>query len=299
MRNVLPTDRDSRFFESISKAVRDNDRIRPYVVVGLPLAVLVVFFLFPLFEMLRLSLMDGMGGSYTLENYQQVFTSEQYLGVIWNSLWVTVVTTAVVVVLAYAFSYSIIRFSRRTTILLLLLVLPFWTNYIVRMYAWINILQDDGVVNWFQIVFLGTSDPSGYLYGWGAVIIGLVYIWLPLATLPIYASISGVQTDLIEASKDLGAGPIRTFTNVTLPLTSGGLVIGTILVAIPTFGSFITPSILGGTGQMMIGMAVELHYNQGYNWPFAAALGTVLTTLVLIFLGIIVKIFDVGMVSKG
>lgn len=281
-------DRFGQQTERIYSYIRERENLKKYLIVGPPFGLLIMFFLFPLFSMVNLSFQTEYGPEavYTLGHYAELFTRDHYISVIWNSLWVTVVTTVLVILFGYLFAYSIVRFSKWTTVLLVLLVLPFWTNYIVRMYAWINILQDGGVINWTELALGITADPTGYLYTWNAVILGFIYIWLPLATLPFYASLAGFDWDLIEASKDLGAGPIDTFTTVTLPLTAGGVLAGAILVAIPTFGAFITPSLLGGTDQVMLGMVIELQFNQAFNWAFAAAASTVLTIAVLLFVAI-------------
>jgi spermidine/putrescine transport system permease protein len=264
--------------------VRSHRRVRILVVIGLPLLVLGLFFLIPLFLMFRLSLLEDIPpADFTFDNYLTIFTEGIYLDILWFTLYITVLTTVIVVAAGYALAYAIIYFSRQTTLLLLLIILPFWVNYIVRMYAWINILQTKGLIDWFESLLLG-SDPSGYMFSTEAVLVGFVYIWLPLSTLPMYASIKAINDNLKEAAKDLGAGPIRTFLTVTLPQTKGGIIAGTILVFIPTFGAFITPSLLGGVDHLMIGMVIETQFNQAGNWPLAAALGTVLTFVVVLFL---------------
>lgn len=259
--------------------------LRVWLLIGIPVSLLIGFFLVPLLTMGRLSFLEGMPPApYTLENYANIFTNDVYLGVVRQTAWIAVLTTVCVLVLGYAFAYSIVRWSRYTTLLLLLLILPFWVNYLVRMYAWIIILTENGVLNQIEM-FLGlTSDPSGYLYSFKAVLVGLVYVWLPLATLAFYASIDAVNDEHIEASKDLGAGPISTFFRVTLPLTKNGVIAGIVLVTVPAFGSFITPAMLGGTEVLMIGQVIEMQFGQAFNWPFGAALGMII--VVLVFLSI-------------
>lgn len=270
--------------------IRDKPRLRLALLVGPPLVVLLGFFIVPLISMFLLSFSAPQQtevfarGVVTLENYAKAFTSSVYLEVIWRTTVLTVQTTALVVLTGYTLAYSIVRFSRRTSALLLLVILPFWTNYIIRMYAWINILQKDGVLDSILVLFNLIQDPGGYLYTWQAVLIGFVYVWLPLATLPFYASLSNMDEDLIEAAKDLGAGPIKTFLTVTLPMTKGGLIAGLILVAIPTFGSFITPTLLGGTNVLMIGMVIETQFGGAFNWPFGAALSVLVSVVVVALL---------------
>lgn len=217
----------------------------------------------------------------TLENYLRIFGNSAYLTILWRTLVLTVQATVVVSALGYALAYSIVRFSRRSWVMLLLLVLPFWTNYIVRMYALINVFQSGGLLGTTLATFGLQAEPSGIMYTHSAVMLGLAYVWLPLATFPFYASLTGMNPNLIDASKDLGAGPIETFLRVTLPLTKDGVIGGVILVAIPVFGSFVTPSLLGGTNVTMIGMTIESQFTTAFNWPLGAALGVVVTVVVL------------------
>lgn len=273
--------------------VRDRPRLKIGLLISGPLFVLLFFFILPLLSMLWLSFQDGMPpASFTIENYTRLYQSDLYLQVLWQTTILTVQTTVIVVVLGYALAYSIVRFSRRTTLMLLLIIIPFWTNYIVRMYAWINILQNNGVLDWFLLNMNLISEPVGYLYTHSAVLIGLTYIWLPLAALPFYASLANMDEDLIDASKDLGAGPITTFFSVTLPMTKNGVMAGIILVSIPAFGAFVTPALLGGTDQLMIGMVIENQFNEAFNWPFGAALSIFVSIIVV--LGLIVAVKTTG-----
>jgi spermidine/putrescine transport system permease protein len=130
------------------------------------------------------------------------------------------------------------------------------------------------------------NEPSGIMYTHTAVLLGLAYVWLPLATFPFYASLTNMDGDLIDASKDLGAGPIKTFLRVTLPMTKNGVIAGIVLVAIPAFGSFITPALLGGTNVLMVGMVIEQQFAASFNWPFGSALGMVVTVGVVLLIGV-------------
>ncbi|SEH57382.1 spermidine/putrescine transport system permease protein [Halopenitus malekzadehii] len=269
--------------DAITAYFRSRPRLRTLVVAGPPYAVLVLFFAIPLLVMLVVSFQTSeIGGPWTLSNYTNFLTSETYLTVVWQTLVISLQVTAIIAVVGYALAYSIVRFSRRTTLLLLLVILPFWTSYIIRMYAWINILQSDGVLD--STLNLFGLPAVGLLYSQPAVLIGFTYVWLPLAILPFYASLTNLDPDLIEASKDLGAGPIRTFTSVTLPMTKNGVITGLILTFIPTFGSFITPRLLGGTNNIMIGMVIENQFKSAFNWPFGAAIGMVISVVVVALL---------------
>ncbi|WP_224448824.1 ABC transporter permease [Haloprofundus salilacus] len=269
----------------ITDFAREHPRVRRGLIAGPPTTFLVLFFALPILTMLVISFRAGdINGPFTLDNYTNFLTSDTYRTVLWRTLLVTVQVTAVVTVVGYALAYSIVRFSRRTTLLLLLVILPFWTSYIIRMYAWINILQSGGVLDSTLLLLNVIDQPIGVLYSQTAVLVGFTYVWLPLAVLPFYASLSNMDPDLIEAAKDLGAGPLKAFLTVTLPTTLDGVVTGVILVFIPTFGSFITPRLLGGTDNIMIGMVIENQFKSAFNYPFGAAIGIVISAVVVVLL---------------
>ncbi|WP_142857694.1 ABC transporter permease [Salinigranum halophilum] len=274
---------ESTLLTDLTDFFRTRPRLKKLAIAGPPYGVLIGFFLLPLVAMLVISFQEGqINGPWTLANYTNFLGSQTYLTVVWRTLVITVQVTVLVTVVGYTLAYSIVRFSRRATLLLLLVILPFWTSYIIRMYAWINILQSGGVLDSTLQLF---SLPSvGLLYTQPAVMIGFTYVWLPLAVLPFYASLTNMDADLIEAAKDLGAGPIKTFFTVTLPMTKNGVITGVILVFIPTFGSFITPRLLGGTNNIMIGMVIENQFKSAFNWPFGAAIGIVISVVVVLLL---------------
>jgi spermidine/putrescine transport system permease protein len=274
---------ESTALSDLTDFFRTRPRLKKLAVAGPPYGVLVVFFVLPLLAMLVISFQEGqINGPWTIANYTNFLGSQTYLTVVWRTLVITVQVTVLVTVVGYTLAYSIVRFSRRATLLLLLVILPFWTSYIIRMYAWINILQSGGVLD-STLALFGLPTP-GLLYTQPAVMIGFTYVWLPLAVLPFYASLTNLDADLIEAAKDLGAGPIKTFFTVTLPMTKNGVITGVILVFIPTFGSFITPRLLGGTNNIMIGMVIENQFKSAFNWPFGAAIGIVISVVVVLLL---------------
>lgn len=273
--------------ETGAEYIRESDLIRFGLFFGIPMLVLVVFFILPLIAMARLSFFVEMPpAALTLDQYTRIFFDDIYRTVLWRTTVLTVQTTVIVVLLGYTLAYSIARFSKRTTLVLLLIILPFWTNYIVRMYALINIFQYDGVLDTVMMAVGLAAEPSGMMYTDTAVFLGLTYVWLPLATFPFYASLTNMDTDLIEASKDLGAGPAKTFLRVTLPMTKNGLIAGIVLVSVPTFGSFVTPALLGGTDVVMVGMVIEQQFGSAFNWPFGSALGVVVTAIVVLVVGL-------------
>ena len=265
--------------------LRARPRLQKSLIVGPPFGVLVLFFALPLLSMLLISFRQGnIDGPLTIQNYQHFITSQTYLTVVWRSLLISIKVTAIVTVVGYTLAYSIVRFTRYTTLLLLLVILPFWTSYIIRMYAWINILQSGGVLDSTLLLLNVVDKPIGLLYSQEAVLIGFTYVWLPLAVLPFYASLTNMDPALIDAAKDLGAGPLKAFFTVTLPTTINGVVTGVLLVFIPTFGSFITPRLLGGTSNVMIGMVIEEQFKSAFNWPFGAAIGMIVSLLVVALL---------------
>jgi len=269
------------YSRSVVDYLRDRPRLRVLLLAGPTAGLLIAFFVVPLFIMVWYAFMTGLPpADYTLENFLRIF-EPLYLSIILDTLLLAVATTVLVVAFGYLLAYSMVRFSRKTTLLLLLVILPFWTNYIVRMYAWINILQADGLLNWVLNSAGVIEGSQRFMFSQEAVLVGLVYVWLPLAVLPFYASIKTMDEDLIEAAKDLGAGPLKAFFTVTLPMTKNGIYAGLILVAVPAFGAFVTPALLGGTGSVMIGMVIDNQFNQAFNWNFGAALGVFLSLVVV------------------
>lgn len=270
----------------LKKYFRENPRQKQLAIIALPATVLTVFFVLPLIFMAGVSFFKEMPPApLTLEHYMRLITDEVYMTIIIQTMVITAKTTVLTVIVGYALAYSMVRFSRRTTTVLLLVILPFWTNYIIRMYAWVNILQNGGVLDSFLLLIGLINEPMGILYSQEAVLIGFVYVYLPLAVLPFYASLNNMNDKLIDASMDLGAGPVKTFFKVTLPMTKNGIMVGVILVAIPVFGAFITPRLLGGVGNTMIGMTIENQFVQTFNWPFGAALSMLVAAIVVIMLG--------------
>ncbi|MDS0261141.1 ABC transporter permease [Haloarcula sp. S1CR25-12] len=272
--------------------LRANKRLQLPLFIG-PIILFTFFGLIvPVAYMVAISFMSGLppGAEFTLENYQRFLATDVYLNIGIDTIVLTVQTTSLVVVLGYLLAYGIAMFAKRQKLLLLLVILPFWTNYLVRNFALIAIFQNGGPFDQLvdNVLFFVDSASIGgdILFTRTSVLMGLVYSFLPVAVLPMYASISRMDKSLISASKDLGAGPIKTFVYVTLPQTKDGIFVGTLLAAVPTFGAFVTPAMLGGPNDTMIGRLIELQYMQVYDVPFGSALGTVLSLFVIVVLGI-------------
>ncbi|RYD63240.1 MAG: ABC transporter permease [Verrucomicrobiaceae bacterium] len=200
------------------------------------------------------------------------------------SLWYAGLTTVLCLLIGYPVAYFIGRAAEaRRNRLITLLMIPFWTSFLIRTYAWISILNQEGLVNGLLLHAGIITEPLEILYTPVAVVLGLTYTFLPFMILPIYGSVEKLDGSLIEAAMDLGAGPIRTFLHVIAPLTRPGIVAGILLVFIPAIGMFAITELMGGGRVPMVGNVIQNQFLQARDWPFGAALGT--TLLVLFTIG--------------
>lgn len=221
----------------------------------------------------------GVVYTFTLENFERVF-DPLYARIFLNSARIAATVTLLAILIAYPAAYAISRAPKsRQPLLLFFAVLPFWSNYLIRTYAWIVLLNREGLIN--NALRWGgyQGEPLSMLYSEGAVITGLVYNYLPFVILAIYSSLSRLDMSLVEASRDLGAGPIRTFLRVTLPLTLPGIAAGGVFVFVLSIGNFVTPALLGGGRFQMIGNLVYDQFLTANDWPFGAALSFILMYL--------------------
>lgn len=226
---------------------------------------------------------------FTLSNFLRAF-DPVYLRAYWRTLWIATTTTVLCAVVSYPVAYYLaLRAPERwKRPLLVLTVIPFWTSFLIRTYAWILLLRSEGVIN---SALMGTgliSSPLKLLYSDFAVLVGQVYGELPFMILPIYVALDRLDVRLLEAAQDLGANRFWTFVKVTLPLSRAGLIAGTVLVFIPSLGAFITPDLLGGAKSVMIGNLIQNQFAQ-LNQPFGSALSLILTAAVLLLLAIAFK----------
>ena len=214
----------------------------------------------------------GIVWDFPLDNYGRAF-EPVYLKVFGTSIVIAGITTLLALLLGYPTAYAITRLSPRwRTIALVLVVLPFWTNFLIRTYAWIILLNSEGPLN-SALLDLGIiGAPLGLLYTPAAVVVGLLYAYLPLVVLPVYASIERVDRQLLEAASNLGASRIRTFVDVTLPLTLPGVMIGAIFVFVPSMGNFVVPELLGGGKTVMVGNLIRDQFLEARDWPFGSVL---------------------------
>ncbi|NJK77188.1 MAG: ABC transporter permease [Microcoleus sp. SU_5_6] len=261
------------------------------------IAWLIMFFVLPLLIIFAYSFLErgtygGVTAVFTLSNYQRLF-DEVFLGVIARSIWLAFLTTLACLLVGYPLAFFIAtRPPRWRNALLLLVIIPFWTNFLVRTYAWMVLLQNQGVVNTALQSLKIISEPLTLLFTPFAVAIGLIYGYLPFMVLPLYSSIERFNFSLVEAAQDLGANDIRTFWRVFLPLTTKGIVAGSILVFVPSVGAFITPDILGGAKTIMVGNLIQNQFLKARDWPFGSALSVLLTLIVLIPVLIYFRVAD-------
>jgi spermidine/putrescine transport system permease protein len=225
----------------------------------------------------RRGTLGGVVFSFTLDNYAAVL-DPTYLRIITRSLVFAALTTAICLAVGYPVAYYIGRAADwRRNALLMLVMIPFWTSFLIRTYAWVTILKSEGLLNSLLVHYRLVAEPLELLYTRGAVLVGLVYTFLPFMILPIYASVEKLDPALIEAAFDLGAGPLRAFARVIVPLTAPGISAGTLLVFVPALGIFAVNDILGGGRVDMIGNIIENQFKgTARNWPFGAALGIAL-----------------------
>jgi len=250
---------------------------------------MLLFFNLPLVIVLFISLVErGRAGGiklppvFTFGNYGQFFDA-LYLGIFANSVRIGLIVTVICVFLGYPLAFFITRrHPRWRDTLLLLVMIPFWTNFLVRTYALKQVLGADGIVNSILLNFGLISRPLDLLFNEFAVIVGLVYGYLPFAILPMYASIEKFDFTLMEAAADLGANLRRAFLRVMLPMTLPGVVAAFVLVFVPVVGAFITPDIMGGGKVEMIGTLINRQFGTARNWPFGSAISLVLMALVLV-----------------
>ena len=212
--------------------------------------------------------------TFTLTNYEQLAEREIYRGLLARSIWISGSTTLFTVLLAYPMAYFVaFHVQRHKLIWIILMTLPFWSSYLLRVFAWKVILGYNGVIN-SSLMGLGLIDePLAFLlYNPVAVVITLTHAWAAFAILPIYVSLEKIDRSLLEAATDLGDGPLRRFLRITLPLSLPGVIAASLVIFIPTVGDFITPALVGGREGMMIANLIQSQFGRSNNWPMGAAL---------------------------
>jgi spermidine/putrescine transport system permease protein len=251
-------------------------------------AMMLALFAAPLGIILAYSLLTrgtwgGIERPWSTESYLRL-ADPIYLGILWRSFWIAGAATALCLLLGFPLALFISRAGKRKNLYLSLVILPFWTSFLVRTYAWMFLLRDTGLIN-TTLQKLGViHDPLPLLYNDGAVIIGLVYGYLPFMVLPLYATLERLDRNLLEAAADLGAKPWVALTRVVIPLSAPGIRAGAILVFIPCLGAYLTPDLLGGGKTVMIGNRIQNQFTTARDWPFGSAVSLTLMAIVLLLL---------------
>lgn len=219
----------------------------------------------------------------SLANYRFLTTDSLYIFAYLNSLKIAVISTLLCLLLGYPMAYGIARApGTLRNVLLMAIILPFWTSFLIRIYAWIGILKSEGVLN-NVLLFLGLIDePLALIHNWFSLYVGIVYTYLPFMILPLYANLAKMDESLLEAASDLGCRPWKTFVSITLPLSFPGIIAGSMLVFIPTVGEYVIPALLGGPDTLMIGPVLWNEFFQNVDWPVASTVAIAMLVLLVI-----------------
>src|SRR3954453_23100803 len=271
--------------------IRGGGRVVQYVGFLPALALFGIFFALPLALIVAYSFWETIDYNvvhhWTLDNYRYFFSVSTYIHTMWATVWVSVVATAATIGIAFPFTYWLVRYVRRGALqrlLLVLVILPFWTSYLLRVYSWLNILGDGGAINRFlQWTHLTDHPLSFFLYDRPAVILVLVYLYFPFAVLTLYASLERFDWDQFKAAMDLGATPRIAIARILLPQIRSGITTAVIFVFIPILGEYLTPQLVGGARGVMIGNLI-VNFFTGAQYTRGAAAALLIAALVVILL---------------
>jgi putrescine transport system permease protein len=289
----------------VTKTAAEKNWLRS-VEIGVPFVWLVVLFLVPFFIVVKVSLStgmismppyapvfdlfaDGISGTiekvktFTLANYQFLFDDPLYLNSYISSLRIAFISTVLLLLIGYPIAYSMARAPHGIRpMLLMMVILPFWTSFLIRVYAWVGILKPEGLLSTL-LIWLGVIDePLAIMNTETAVFIGIVYSYLPFMVLPLYASLEKMDMTLLEAASDLGATPIQAFWKITVPLSIPGVIAGCMLCFIPAVGEFVIPDLLGGSDTLMIGRVLWNEFFLNRDWPVSSAVAVLLLLVLVI-----------------
>jgi spermidine/putrescine transport system permease protein len=266
-----------------------SETVRRLVLLGPGLGWLAIFLVVPcaivfVYSFFERGTYGGIDYVFTLENYARA-VDPLYLSILLTSARVAVITTLAALVVGYPAAYLIATAPKSWQMpLLILVMLPFWSNYLIRTYAWIVLLNNQGLIN-YGLQELGIiNEPLPMLYNEFAIVVGLLYGYLPFMVLALYSSISRLNREIFEASYDLCASSLRTFVRVTVPLTIPGIAAGCVFVFVLSIGNFVTPNLLGGGHSLMVGNLIFDQFLSARDWPFGAALAFVLIGLMMVLL---------------
>ncbi|MCP4187666.1 MAG: ABC transporter permease subunit [Gammaproteobacteria bacterium] len=271
------------------------------LVVFVPYFWLLIFFLAPFFIVLKISLSEAtiasppflpmtewvdegvMNIKLVFDNFLYLWEDDLYFNTYLNSIKISSISTIFCLLIGYPMAYAIVRADEtQKNILLMMIILPFWTSFLLRVYAWMGLLADQGTINDLLIALGIIDQPIRLLYTQFAVYVGIVYTYLPFMILPLYANMEKLDWELLEAAADLGAKPAVTFITVTLPMTIPGVIAGGLLVFIPATGEYVIPDMLGGGNVLMIGRILYNEFNSNIDWPVASAVAIALLLVLVL-----------------
>ncbi len=286
--------------KQVHRAIKNLMRDRR-LVLGVPYLWLLVFFLVPFFLVFKISLSESVLAippylpifDWTKEgflnvhlnvgNYIRMVTDPFYLTGLLTSITIALGATIICLIVGYVIAYSISRVPDRwRTVLLLLVILPFWTSFLVRVYAWMGILAKDGLLNQLMLYLGLITEPQQFLYNNFSVMVGIVYCYLPFMILPIYSVLEKIDESYLEAAYDLGCTPWRAFWRVTVPLSMPGVLSGIALVFIPALGEFVIPELLGAPDNLMIGRIIWIEFFNNRDWPVASTVAVVMLLMFVV-----------------
>jgi len=275
--------------------------MRRWLLIAVPYLWLLIFFLIPFFIVFKISLSDiataippytpkfdlsdirGFLSQLDFENYWFILQDPLYVNAYLSALRIAAISTFLTLIVAYPIAYGMARAPKEwQPTLVMLVILPFWTSFLIRVYAWIGILKKEGLLNMFLMNIGVISEPLTILNTSTAVYIGIVYSYLPFMILPLYASLEKINPALLEAAADLGSRPWKSFWQVTFPLSMPGVLAGSFLVFIPATGEFVIPDLLGGSDTLMIGKTLWFEFFSNRDWPVSSAVAVMLLLVLVV-----------------
>ncbi len=293
----MKVEKQNNIIDRFLRRLQENWRS---IVIIIPFVWLLMFFLFPFFIVAKISLAEikiasppftsmvewADGGIMTIrivfDNFLYIINDSLYINTYLNSVKIASTATLICLLLGYPIAYGIVRSGPvAKPILLFLVILPFWTSFLLRVYAWMGLLADQGTINSLLIALGFINEPIQMLYSEFAVYVGIVYTYLPFMILPLYANMEKLDSSLNEAAADLGSKPTNTFFKVTLPLTMPGVIAGSLLVFIPASGEYVIPDLLGGGNVQMIGRVLFNEFSRNTDWPVASAVAIAMLFLLV------------------
>ncbi len=276
--------------------IKKKSSLHFFVPGSLPAFVWMLFFMaIPLVYILVISFLTkgqqwGIELKFTLDNYKRFF-DPLYIKIFLNSFYVAGITTLITLLLGYPFAFFITLFpKKRQSLIITLLMIPFWTNTLIRVYGWIIILQKRGIINTVFVALHLFDKPHDFLYHQSTVMLGIIYTMLPFMILPVYNAVEKIDKDLIAASYDLGANKIQTFFYVTVPQTASGIMTGCIMVFMPSIGMYYVADLLGGANSILLGNLIKNQFFEARNWPFGAAVSVIMSVISLLLIRLYKKV---------